>query len=198
MSSIRLGFTSVMIDASTLSFADNAAITRKVVDAAHAVGVTVEAELGHVGQGADEMTEELAAKVLTKPDEAVRFVQETGVDALAVSVGTLHGVYRFEPKIRWDLLDELVAKVPAYLVIHGGSGTPGLEKVARVGVTKINIATEIITSCVERLRKEATKPVFEAFQGIQKGTVEAEKEAMVSRIRCFGANGKGRDLLRSI
>jgi fructose-bisphosphate aldolase class II len=198
MKGIRMGFTSVMIDASTLSYEENAAITKRIVDSAHPCGVTVEAELGHVAEGEDELTDELRAKLFTRPDEAIRFVEETGVDALAVSVGTLHGAYKFEPKLDFDLLQELCDRVPAYIVIHGGSGTPNLERVASMGVTKINIATESVTAWVEQIRKVADKSPWEAFMGINKGGIEATKKAMVARIRSFNANGKATDLLKGL
>ena len=114
-----------------------------------------------------------------------------------MAVGNLHGVYRFEPRIEWDLLATLVQRIPAYIVMHGGSGTPELERAGKLGVTKINIGTEVLTSCIECLRQEATKPVMQAFEGLMFATVQAQKEAMVARIRCFGAKGKGKQLLRS-
>jgi fructose-bisphosphate aldolase class II len=198
MKAMRLGFSSVMIDASTLPFDENVAVTRKVVEAAHAVGVTVEAELGHVGEGSEELTEDLQEKLFTKPEEAIQFVEETGVDALAVAVGTQHGVYHFEPKLNWDLLKELIDCVPACLVLHGGSGTPGLEDAAHIGVTKINIGTEIVLSLIERLQQEVVKSGFAALQGVLSGCVEAQKNVMVDRIRCFGANGQGHALMTAV
>lgn len=191
---IQLGFTSVMIDASTKPYEENVAITREVVKLAHAVGVTVEGEIGHVGQGTDELTEEKASKLLTKPEEALRYVKDTGVDAVAVSIGNQHGVYKFTPNIHWDLLENLVKEVPAYIVMHGGSGTPGLEKAARMGVTKINIGTDIGMAYVDSLPGVIKAGPFGLFAAPQ----EAVKKVLVGRIREFNANGKGRDLIRKM
>ena len=198
MTGIRLGYTGVMIDASTLPFDENVAVTKQVVDAAHAVGVSVEAELGHVGSGMEELTDEMRARLFTKPDDAIRFVKLTGVDALAVSVGTLHGVYKFEPRLDFELLQELCDRVPACLVIHGGSGTPGLEKVARMGVTKINIATEIVQACMAKVPGESDKEGRALLNAITANNIEAGKAAMIERIRSFGANGHGKALLKSL
>jgi fructose-bisphosphate aldolase class II len=134
------GFTSVMIDGSALPFADNVRVTRQAVDVAHPHGVSVEGELGHVG-GMDLADVECVESVLTRPDEVCRFVEETGVDALAVSIGTAHGVYRSLPNLSIDRLGELNAVSPVPLVLHGGSGTPDdqIQDSVRNGICKINI-----------------------------------------------------------
>ena len=141
---LAAGFTSVMLDASTLPYAENCGLARKTVEMAHPLNVSVEAELGHVG-GASEGG--IAAEnALTVPEEAVRFVKESGIDCLAVSIGTVHGDYRGEPRLRLERLKaiaELLPEVP--LVLHGGSGTPPdqLAMAIELGISKINICTEI-------------------------------------------------------
>ena len=137
---VDLGYTSVMIDGSRLAFAENVRLTRAAVDLAHAHGVSVEAELGHVG-GSDVENTGYAESVLTAPQEARRFVEETQVDALAVSIGTAHGIYRQLPKLNIARLDEIRAATDVPLVLHGGSGTPvdQIQESVRHGVTKLNI-----------------------------------------------------------
>ena len=141
---IEAGFTSVMLDASTASFEENAALSRSVVEMAHPKGITVEAELGHVGVGADGATAESDAW-LTVPEEAERFVAETGIDCLAVAIGTIHGEYRSTPKLRLERLKEIASLVKGPLVLHGGSGTPWeqLRQAIALGISKINICTDL-------------------------------------------------------
>jgi fructose-bisphosphate aldolase class II len=197
MQCIRLGFTSVMIDSSALPYEENAAIAKSVVDAAHAVGVTVEAELGHVGSGMDKLTKEMIEESFTKPDEAVRFVEETGVDALAVAVGNLHGLYKFEPNVDMDLLATLCEKVPAYIVMHGGSGTPDLDQAVKLGVTKVNIGTDIGVAFRKSVAKTLKENPLEQLSGLSilQPSIEAMKEVMVGRIRQFGCNGQASKMM---
>ena len=116
---IHAGFSSVMIDRSTCAYEKNVEEVKEIVKIAHAVGTSVEAELGHVGQGAEY--EETRDAGLTKLEEALKYVEETGVDCLAVAVGTSHGVYKGEPHLEFELLDHLSKEVPVPLVLHGGS-----------------------------------------------------------------------------
>lgn len=142
---INAGFSSVMIDASALPFEENAALTRKVARRAHPFGVTVEGELGRlVGEEGDIIVKGPEA-AQTDPDEALQFVTETGVDCLAVSIGTAHGQYTFEPKLNIDRLDRIREKVRLPIVLHGGSGTPyeQVQEAIRHGIRKINICTDI-------------------------------------------------------
>jgi fructose-bisphosphate aldolase class II len=137
---IDSGFTSVMVDGSSLSFAENVKLTGAAVELAHPQGVSVEGELGHVG-GMDLDDKQCVESVATEPDEVTRFVAETAVDALAVSIGTAHGVYRSLPHLAIDRLGELNAASPVPLVLHGGSGTPDSQIRAAVqhGICKLNI-----------------------------------------------------------
>lgn len=143
MGALRCGYSSVMIDRSKLPFDDNVREVREVVRIAHAMGVPVEAELGHVGTGTEyEATRDSG---LTHKDEARRFVAETGVDALAVAVGTSHGVYRGTPRLEFDLLRDLAGLVSVPLVLHGGSGTgdENLKRCIACGIQKINLFTDM-------------------------------------------------------
>jgi fructose-bisphosphate aldolase class II len=145
---IAAGFTSVMIDASEHPLEQNIAITRSVVSYAHARGVSVEGELGMIGT-TDFVETERDEELYTDPDEAERFARETGVDALAVSVGTAHGVYNVrQPRVDYNRLQAIRARTPVHLVLHGGSGVPA-EMIAQAmrlpggGISKVNIATDL-------------------------------------------------------
>ena len=141
---IEHGYTSVMIDGSKLSFADNCALSRHVVELAHSAGVSVEGELGHVGQNSEAAARD--RQFLTEPNDARQFVSETEVDALAVAVGTAHGFYKGEVKLDFDRLQEISAAVPnTPLVLHGGSGVSAklLRKAIACGIRKVNFGTEL-------------------------------------------------------
>lgn len=145
---IEAGFTSVMIDASEQPLEVNIAQTRAVVAYAHARGVSVEAELGRIGT-TDKIETDDDTELYTDPDEAAYFVAETNVDALAVSVGTAHGVYVVrQPKVDFERLEAIRARTPVHLVLHGGSGVPPAMVKAAIrlpagGVSKVNIATDL-------------------------------------------------------
>jgi fructose-bisphosphate aldolase class II len=198
MEAIRWGFTSVMIDASPLPFEQNVAVTRKVVEVGHAAGATVEAELGHIETGDVILTDEQLAKNMTDPDEAVRFVEETGVDALAVAVGNAHGLYKYEPKLDFGRLETIVNKVNCFVVMHGGSGTPGLPKAIQLGVTKVNIGTDIAVAFRESVNRTLKdKPLEGLYQdAILNPATEAMKQVMKGRMQEFGSSGQGQKCLR--
>lgn len=146
------GFDSVMIDGSELAFEENIQITREVVERAKKYGAHVEAELGYVaklGQSHDE-------EVFTQPEEAKQFVEETGIDALAVAIGTAHGFYQKEPELQLDLLEKIAKATPVGLVLHGGSGVPGSQMQAAIsrGICKVNLATEIKNIFMKTLQSE--------------------------------------------
>ena len=134
------GFSSVMIDGSSLPFEENVRLTKAAVDVAQPYGVSVEAELGHVG-GMDLEATNRRDSVLTEPDEVTQFVEQTGVDALAISIGTAHGVYESLPNLDIECLRKLNAVSPIPLVLHGGSGTPDeqIQAAVRHGICKLNI-----------------------------------------------------------
>lgn len=141
---IEHGYTSVMIDGSKLSFADNCALTRRVTGLAHSSGVSVEAELGHVGQNTEAPADR--TQYFTTADDAARFVSETDVDALAVAVGTAHGFYKGAVEIDFDRLKQINAAAPdTPLVLHGGSGVSAelLRKAIACGIRKVNFGTEL-------------------------------------------------------
>jgi len=189
---IRAGFSSVMIDASHLPFEENVRLTRMVVDEAHACGVGVEAELG--GLAAGEASHEFATGVeaLTDPDQAREFVARTGVDALAVSVGTVHGLYKGEPHIDLPRLAAIQAQVHIPLVLHGGTGVPAnllREAIAR-GVAKVNVNTEISLAAVARIRREIESRPKIHFSELSTAAISAMEEVMGDYIGRFNAAGK--------
>lgn len=158
---VDLGFTSVMIDASALPYEENVARTKQVCDYAHTKGVVVEAELGHVGSADVITAESMEAlhddhNIYTEVDMAKKFVEETGVDSLAVSIGTSHGLYKGTPVIDFDRLHELRKEVNVPLVLHGGSGSgdDNLERCATEGISKINVFTDFTVAAIESSKSE--------------------------------------------
>jgi fructose-bisphosphate aldolase class II len=178
------GFTSVMVDGSSLPLAENVRLTKAAVDLARPHGISVEGELGHVG-GMDLEASTCAESVLTEPDEVPRFVEETGIDALAVSIGTAHGVYRSRPSLAIDRLREINAVSPVPLVLHGGSGTPDdqIRQAVQNGICKLNIYADSRIAMARGLKQAAATitredPLpSELFRTIKQGvcTVVAEK-----------------------
>ena len=149
---IDAGFTSVMIDASKLSFEENVMTTKKVVDYAHQRNVTVEAELGRVGGMEDDVKSTIK---LANFDECVRFVKETEIDSFAPAIGTVHGIYKGELNIDYDLIKRLREKVSTPLVMHGGSGLDHsiLKKAILCGISKINVNSDIQATWHEAVKK---------------------------------------------
>lgn len=156
MRGVRAGFTTIMIDRSSLPFEENVKEVSEMVKICHSLGLSVEAELGHVGMANNY--EHDGNSCLTVPSEAVEFVNQTDVDALAVAVGTAHGAYPkgMKPEIRYNLLHELADVVPVPLVLHGGSGTgdENLARCAREGISKINLSNDLKRAAIENLTKE--------------------------------------------
>jgi ketose-bisphosphate aldolase len=149
---IDAGFSSVMIDLASSDFQENVRSTKKVVQAAHARNVSVEAELGQIFDGQSSIEQRSSA--LTDPELAAQFVRETGVDALAVSVGTAHGLYSSKPVVDFARLEAIINTVQAHVVIHGGSNTPDddIRHMVELGVTKVNIGTDLMIAFLQGLR----------------------------------------------
>jgi len=186
------GFTSVMIDASALSYNENVSLTRKVVDIAKPSGVTVESELGKLAgneTGIDISEEE---QLQTDPDEAKKFVEETGIDALAVAIGTAHGFYKFKPQINFERLKKISEKVKIPLVLHGGTGIPDeqVRETIKLGIAKVNICTDFIASFGKTYMREQNKQEFQYNVPSLFGTAkEAGKKLALSKIKlCAGKN----------
>lgn len=193
------GFSSVMFDGSVLPFEENAAKTKEIVDYAHARGITVEAELGHVGNAMvgnelDKACNEDPEDTLTVPQEVVDFVAATDVDALAIAIGTAHGVYKKTPTLRIDRLDEITAVCNRPLVLHGGSGTPDeqMKNAIAHGITKINIYSDIVAAMNAGLKEKlnnienpATWPAY-VFEDARNRIKQVAKEKCLT----FGSAGR--------
>jgi fructose-bisphosphate aldolase class II len=149
---IESGFSSVMIDGSALPLDENIALTKSVVELAHSAGVSVEAEIGHVGGGEGCLEgSEVDEDLFTRPEDAQRFARETGVDTLAVAFGTVHGIFKGTPKLDIQRLEQISDGVDIPLVMHGGSGLSDEQYVSviKAGITKINLFTEISMTAAE-------------------------------------------------
>ncbi|MBF7081496.1 class II fructose-1,6-bisphosphate aldolase [Desulfallas sp. Bu1-1] len=193
MQCIRAGFSSVMIDGSKHSLEDNIALTKQVVAAARPVGVSVEAELGKIGGTEDDIHVNEADAFFTDPEEARVFVRETGVDALAVAIGTAHGRYKGEPKLDFARLEKIRSLVNIPIVLHGSSGVPGdaIREAIRLGVRKVNIDTNIREAFVDRCREIiAAYPDEIDPRKILGPAREAAVELIREKIRLFGSSGK--------
>jgi fructose-bisphosphate aldolase class II len=196
LQAFQYGFTSVMIDGSLKPFDENLAITKKVTDSALVLGVSVEGELGTIG-GNDSYAEAGAAEIIyTDPDDAVTFVKTTGVDSLAIAIGTFHGFYpaHLKPELKLDLLKEIKSRVGIPLVLHGGSGNPDdeIREAARIGINKINISTDIKVAYHDKMREVlGSDSKVREPNAIQPACLDAMKEVAAHKIDLFGATGKG-------
>jgi fructose-bisphosphate aldolase class II len=194
LTAIQCGFTSVMIDGSMLPFEENVAITKRVVDAAHAVGLSVEGELGTIGKMDDEAEDGASQIIYTDPDQAVEFVQRTGVDSLAVAIGTSHGIYpsTMKPELKLDLLQQIKDKVRVPLVLHGGSNNPDDEigQSVKLGVNKINISSDIKVAYHQKMREVLADGTLREPNSIQPPCIEAMKVTAAQKIDLFNAAGK--------
>lgn len=181
---LRWGCTGVMRDASTSPFEENVAILKNVVERAHAVGVSVEGEMGHIGVAKDGVSTEY-----TKVDEAKKFVDETGVDALAIMVGTAHGHYKQAPVLAIDRIAEIHAATKAALVLHGGSGVPDdqIQASVKAGIRKINFGTDVCCAFLDEVRR--TSPDLLAVDLFMKEPIQNVKRFCLSKIELLGAVG---------
>ncbi len=198
MQAVQIGFQSVMFDGSGLSFEENTATTKKVVDIARALGIGSEGEIGKIGGTEDDITVDEKDALITTTEEAVAFVEATDVDYLAVSIGTAHGIYKETPNLRFERLKEIVEAVQRPVVLHGGSDVPDeqVQRAISLGIAKINVDTE--------LRQAFTRGVQEAFSENPDDIVLASslglgrlrmKEKVQEKIRVFGSQGKAEELL---
>lgn len=196
---LELGFSSIMYDCSTDTYDENVRKVREMAEIAHSYGATIEGELGHVGDNegsfeGDSHTND-PSRFYTDPAQAKDFVEKTGVDALAIAVGTAHGAYKLPPKLDFERIRTIANTISVPLVLHGGSGLTDQDfKMAiREGISKVNIFTDINVAAVEA--------AFRDFQSMNKGiidlipaAVEATKQEVIKKIELFGYNGKGRNI----
>lgn len=188
------GFSSVMVDASKQSFEENVELTQKVVEYAKKHGVSVEAELGRLGGAEEEIKVSDRDVLFTDPSEAARFVALTGVDALAVAVGTAHGFYRFEPKIDFARIREIHEKTEVALVLHGGTGISDedLRRAIAAGISKINVGTELwYNGYGNTMKKYAEQmPLNSDPRKVMAKVREACRDIVERKIEVFGSAGR--------
>lgn len=193
MRCIRAGFSSVMIDGSKLPLAENIELTRRVVEVAHAVGVSVEGELGRIGGTEDNVSVTEREAMFTDPEEARQFVEATGVDALAIAIGTAHGRYKGKPQLDFDRLRRVRELVSIPIVLHGSSGVPDedIRRAVSLGVRKVNIDTNIREAFLGRLRRELAEKPEEIDPRLVLGPArEAMTGVVREKIRVFGSSGR--------
>ncbi|MDO4539811.1 MAG: class II fructose-1,6-bisphosphate aldolase [Syntrophomonadaceae bacterium] len=190
---IRSGFSSVMYDGSKHSLEENIAMTNKVLDIARPVGVSVEAELGKIGGTEDNVHVDAKDALYTDPEEARYFVEKTGVESLAVAIGTAHGQYKGEPKLDLQRLAKIKSLVNIPIVLHGSSGVPDdtIRSAIAGGVCKVNIDTNIREAFVWKMREViAAKPDEIDPRKILGPARDAAVEVIRQKIRVFGSAGK--------
>ncbi len=192
LDAIHRGFTNVMIDASSLPYEENVKRTRMIVDLAHPMGISVEAELGHVGQAADG--DGVTADLYTNVEQAKDFVARTGIDALAVAIGTAHGNYPpgFVPKLDFERLAELKAALNMPLVLHGGSGSgeENIRKAVAGGINKINVCTDAFHAAERAMKEKWEKEPKTDFLNIMMVAEAAVKKFVKDYIRLIGSNDR--------
>jgi fructose-bisphosphate aldolase class II len=200
LQAIQAGFTSVMIDASHYPLEENIRRTKQVVDAAHALGVSVEAELGRIGGQEDDLIVDEADAMYAIPEECARLVRETGVDCLAPALGSVHGPYKGEPNLNFTRMEEVQKLTGIPLVLHGGTGIPihDIQRAISLGTAKINVNTENQIACTQaiRLALEENKTMYDPrkYLGLAR---EAVKDTVKKKMREFGSSGKAEKMLKS-
>ncbi len=190
---IRAGFTSVMFDGSSLPLEENIAQTRRVVDVAHALGVSVEAELGRIGGEEDDIIVKDAEKAYAIPEECLELVEKTGVDFLAPALGSVHGPYKGEPNLDFARMGKIRDMTGCPLVLHGGTGIPtaDIKKAIKSGTCKINVNTENQFSFTRRVKEifEEKPDLYDPRKYLGPAR-EAIKETVIEKIREFGSAEK--------
>lgn len=187
------GFTSVMIDGSHHPLEENIALTKKVVDVAHVLGVSVEAELGRIGGQEDDLIVDDAEAAYAIPSECEQLVRETGVDCFAPALGSVHGPYKGEPNLGFDRMEEIMHLTGVPLVLHGGTGIPekDIKKAISLGTAKINVNTESQMSSAKRVREVlAEKPELYDPRKYLGPAREAIKETVKGKMRLFGSSNR--------
>ena len=191
MEALRLGFTSIMYDCSTLSYEENIEKVAEMVKICHSMNVTVEGELGHVGDNAGSGKLENPSDYYTDPDMACDYAEKTGVDALAVAVGNAHGDYAFPPKLDFDRIEVISKRTGLPLVLHGGSGLSDsdFETAVKLGISKVNIFTDIDKAGRSGIEKGLASGA-KAMTRLMPYEIEEMKNTVREKINLFGSSGK--------
>ncbi|MCL2892071.1 ketose-bisphosphate aldolase [Brenneria tiliae] len=191
---IQCGFTSVMIDGSLLPYEENVALTREVVELAHAVGVSVEGELGTIGDTGTTIEGGVTKVIYTEPAQAEDFVKRTGVDTLAVAIGTAHGIYPkdMQPQLQMHILRDISERLPIPLVLHGGSANPDAEiaEAVTLGVGKINISSDMKYAYFQKAREILSRETWWDPNAIYPEPIKAAKAVIRHKMALFGSTGK--------
>ena len=188
MEALKLGFSSVMFDGSAKDYETNLAETREIVKIAHSFGASVEGEIGHVGQASDG--DEDLTDMYTTPEEAKAYIEATGVDALAIAIGSAHGVYKKKPMLNIERLKEIRATIDTPLVLHGGSGLSDddFRNTIREGIAKVNIFTDLCLAG-DRATTDGNAQGI-GYLETRNLKVQYIKEAVKEKIRLFGSENK--------
>lgn len=196
MRAIHCGFSSVMIDGSLLPFEENIAITKEVVDVCHKLNVSVEGELGTIGSTGTSVEGGVSEVIYTKPEDAEIFVKETGIDTLAVAIGTAHGIYpkNVTPKLRMDVLQEIKNKISIPLVLHGGSANPDEEiaKAVEIGIQKVNISSDYKYAFYKKCREILSTTELWDPNAIYPECIEEAKKVVTQKMSLFNSIGKAK------
>ncbi|EAF2102468.1 ketose-bisphosphate aldolase [Listeria monocytogenes] len=194
MRAVRCGFSSVMIDGSLLPFEENIRVTKEVVEVCHKLGVSVEGELGTIGKTGNSIEGGVSEIIYTKPEEAEEYISRTGVDTLAVAIGTAHGIYPKdkEPKLRLDILKEIKDLVHIPLVLHGGSANPDAEIAAAVeiGIQKVNISSDYKYVFYKKCREILSTTELWDANAIYPDCIDAAKEVVKYKMELFQSIGQ--------
>lgn len=193
---IHCGFSSVMIDGSLLPFEENIKVTKEVVDVCHKIGVSVEGELGTIGSTGTSVEGGVTEVIYTDPADAKRFVEETGIDTLAVAIGTAHGIYPkgVKPKLRMDVLESIKEVVDIPLVLHGGSANPDEEiaQAVKIGIQKVNISSDYKYAYYKKCREILANTEWWDPNVINPECIEAAKEVIKFKMNLFNSIGKAK------
>lgn len=192
---LELGFSSIMYDCSTDTYENNCAKVKEMAEIAHTYGASIEGEIGHVGGAEGTATAEEqdeAAKYYTTPEEAKDFVERTGVDALAIAVGTAHGAYKLPPKLDFERIEKIAATVSTPLVLHGGSGLSDADfkRSIEAGISKVNVFTDINVAAAEAAMRncsDVNRGIGELLSPIR----DAVEQSVIEKMQLFGCCGKG-------
>lgn len=190
---VKLGFKSAMIDASHKTYEDNIATVKEVVDFAHKYDTTVEAELGRLGGQEDDLIVDEKDSKYTNPKQAKEFVEKTGIDSLAVAIGTAHGLYKGEAKLDFDRLKEIRDMVDIPLVLHGASDVPDelVKKAISLGICKVNVATDLKIPFSDAVKKYfIDNPTANDPRKYMQPGKDAMKKIVAHKIMLCGSNGK--------
>ena len=194
MRAVRAGFSSVMIDGSLLPFEENIKITKEIVDVCKKINVSVEGELGTIGDTGTTIEGGVSEIIYTRPEDAEEFISKTGIDSLAIAIGTAHGIYpkEFKPELKLDILEEIKSKVDIPLVLHGGSANPDHEiaRAVEIGIQKVNISSDYKYAFFKKCREILSTTELWDPNGIYPECIEEAKKVVKYKMELFNSTNK--------